>query len=133
MGCTSLQLCKGYMVTFQLYLWRKASGATLPLCAFFQAQAGTWVEPPMFHKQDKGSFPKWRIQTPWRYSNLQNYCFQSYVPLFCNCILSRWVSILSLVLIPLILLEQWARLKPLHDDDDLAITIAWLFLQNRQA
>ena len=44
-------------------------------------------------------------------------------------------SIPSFMLIPIILFEKWAKLKFLHDDDDneddLAITIAQLFLQNR--
>ena len=37
---------KGYITTFQLYWWKNTSGA---LC---QARAGTWVEPPTFHKLD---------------------------------------------------------------------------------
>ena len=53
-------------------------------------------------------------------------------PLSCN--LSWWASIPSLMLIPSMLFKKWATLKFLNDDnDDLAITIARLFLRNRQA
>ena len=56
----------------------------------------------------------------------------------CDCTLSWWASIPSLVLIPSVLFEKWATLKFLHVDNnnydnDLAITIAWLFLRNRQS
>ena len=48
--------------------------------------------------------------------------------------LKSGVSIPSLVLIPLMLFHLWATLKFLHNDNsDLAITIAQLFLRNRQA
>ena len=37
------QHCRGYMATFQLYWWRKTSGAFRIL---FKAQAGSYVEQP---------------------------------------------------------------------------------------
>jgi hypothetical protein len=38
-------------IFFQLYWWRKTPGAPR---ALFQARAGTWVEPPTFHKPAGG-------------------------------------------------------------------------------
>ena len=39
----------------------------------------------------------------------------------------------SFVLIPYVPLEYWATLQFMQDDDDLAITKARIFLQNRQS
>ena len=96
------QHCKCHMATFPSFIGGERSQVTI--CALFQAQVCTWIEPPMFHKQTGWLFQMKETKVPgriWTNSNegkmIVNLTSQTWksLPITFTCRCTSYISKLT--------------------------------------